>query len=41
MSSYFTYKLIPPRPAFPADMSDAEGILVEIDLALAQRSGDA
>jgi uncharacterized protein len=28
-TSYFVYKLIPPRPTFPVDMSDAEAAIME------------
>lgn len=29
MNSYFAYKLIPPRPSFPADMTRTEAAIVQ------------
>ena len=29
MSSYFAYKLIPPRPSFPVDMTHTEAAIVQ------------
>jgi len=31
--NYFLYKLMPPRPTFPADMTPAEGILMREHVA--------